>query len=81
MKVKTRYANVKFHKYVEHEDGTISRENSSLPVYGNRISEAGCRLKVPAGCFFDGMEIVVETYEIDEAVIREHGKLVETPTE
>lgn len=75
MKVKTRYAKVKFHRYIENGD-IINREDSEFPVYGNRLTEAGCRNKTPDGCFFDGYEIVVETYEIDESVIRMHGTLV-----
>lgn len=75
MKVKTRYAKVKFHRYIENGD-VITRENGEFPVYGNRLTEAGCRNKTPDGCFFDGFEIVTETYEIDESFIRQYGTLV-----
>lgn len=76
MKVKTRYAKVNYHKYTEHEDGTITKETGNFPVYGNRLTEAGCKNKTPEGCFFDGMEIVTEVYEVDESVIRQYGTLI-----
>ena len=77
MKIKTRYAKVNYHKFVEHEDGTITKENGSFPVYGARLSDGGCRRKTPEGCIYDGMEIVTETYEVDESIIRQYGALIE----
>lgn len=80
MKVKTRYAKVKFHRYNENGD-TITREDGEFSVFGNRLTEAGCRNKTPEGCFFDGYEIVIETYEIDDSTIRMYGTLVSTDLE
>lgn len=76
MKVKTRYAKVNYHHFVEHEDGTITKESGHFAVYGNRLTEAGCKNKTPEGYFFDGMEIVTEVYEVDESVIRQFGTLI-----
>lgn len=81
MKVKTRYAEVKYHRYHEHEDGSITRENGVFAVYGNRLTDAGCRNKTPEGCFYDGMEIKTEVYEVDEAIIRQYGTLVDNDKE
>lgn len=78
MKIKIRYARAKFHRYIEHEDGTITREDGNYPVRSTRLTDAGCRNKCPDGCIYDGMEIVTETYEVDESVIIQHGALIES---
>lgn len=76
MKVKTRYALAKCHRYIEHDDGHITRENITFPVYGGRYTDAGCRNKTPDGCIYDGMDIITEVYEVDESIIRQYGTLV-----
>lgn len=81
MKIKTRYAKAFYHRYIEHDDGTITRENSYFPVYGNRLTDAGCRNKCPNGCVYDGMEIVTEVYEVDESIVRQYGTLISSGEE
>lgn len=81
MKIKTRYAKAFYHRYHDHDDGTITRENGYFPVYGNRLTDAGCRNKCPDGCMYDGMEIVTEVYEVDESVVRQYGTLISNDEE
>lgn len=80
-KIKIRYAVARFHRYIEHEDDTITRENGSFKVFGNRLTDAGCKLKTPEGCIYDGMEIVTDVYEVDESVIIQHGTLIKNGAE
>lgn len=75
MKIKTKYAKVKYHRYIENGEN-ITREDGTFDVYSSRLTEAGCKNKTPGGCFFDGFEIVNEVYEVDESVIRQYGTLI-----
>lgn len=76
-KIQTRHAVAKWHKFIEHEDGSITKENGTTCVYGARLTDAGCKNKIPADCFYDGMEIVTTTYILSEEDIVKYGTRVE----
>lgn len=81
MKIKTKYAKAFYRRFREHDDGTITLEKGYFPVYGKRLTEAGCRNKCPEGCMYDGMEIVTEVYEVDESIIRQYGTIISSGEE
>ena len=67
--------------FVEHEDGTITKEERNIVLEGKRFSEAGVCKKIPVGSKLISHGWVENTYEVDGdklcAWLADNGKIVE----
>ena len=52
-------------QYVEHEDGTISKEMRSITLKGQRFSEASVWKQIPRDAKLVSHGYVEEAYEVD----------------
>ena len=52
-------------QYVEHEDGTISKEMKSITLKGLRFSEAGVWKQIPRDAKLVSHGYVEEAFEVD----------------
>lgn len=67
-------------RFVEHEDGTITKETENITLNGSRFSEASVWKQIPRDAKLVKHGYVEAAYEVDadalEAFCKEHGKPV-----
>ena len=81
MIIKVKKYVAKISNYVEHADGTITKEESEIEIKGRRISEAGVWKQIPRGASLVSHGYVEKAYEVDtqklEEFLSSNGKVVE----
>ena len=69
------------YNFVEHEDGTITKEEQHIVLNGKRFSEAGVWKKIPVGSKLISHGWVENTYEVEDeklcAWLAENGNIVD----
>lgn len=67
-------------QFVEHDDGTITKEVKEITLKGQRFSEAGVQKQIPRDAKLVSHGYIEHVYEIDadalEAFCKENGKPV-----
>ena len=80
MTIKVKKYIAKVAQFVEHEDGSISKEVSEITITGKRISEASVWKQIPRDARLLDHGYVETAYEVDEEKLekfcKEHGKPV-----
>lgn len=69
IKIKKYVARVS--KYVEHEDGSITKEESEIALNGRRFSEASVWKQIPRDANLISHGYVEVSYEVDADALRE----------
>ena len=68
-------------RYVEHEDGSISKQVETVVLKGQRFSDASVWKQIPRDCKLISHGYIERNYEIDveklAAFCKENGVLVE----
>lgn len=68
-------------KFVEHEDGTITKQTERITLKGHRFSDATVWKQIPSDCKLIEHGYVEEAYEVDPDKLtewcNENGKRVE----
>lgn len=79
MKVKMKVTEVRYHEFIENVENpnTATRHDGAITFTGARITEAGCRRKIPAGAIFDGFETRVKVFEIPDDVVMTYPEIYE----
>lgn len=85
MVVKVRKYVAKVSQFVEHEDGTITKEVSEIVITGQRISEAGVWKQIPRDAKLISHGYVEKAFEVDSdkltAWLEENGVAVSAKAE
>lgn len=85
MIIKVKKYVAKVAKFVEHEDGTITKENASITLKGQRFSEASVWKQIPRDCKLISHGYEEAAYEVDPDKLTEwlnaNGKPVEAKAE
>ena len=80
MVIKIKKYVAKVAQYVEHEDGTISKEMESITLKGQRFSEASVWKQIPRDAKLISHGYVEEAFDVDAdklaAWCKENGKPV-----
>ena len=80
MTIKVKKYIAKVAQFVEHENGSISKEVSEITITGKRISEASVWKQIPRDARLLEHGYVETAYEVDEEQLekfcKEHGKPV-----
>lgn len=80
MIIKVKKYVAKVSQFVEHEDGTITKEISDVVITGQRISEAGVWKQIPRDAKLISHGYIEESYEVDTDKLTEwlksNGKVV-----
>lgn len=80
MTIKVKKYIAKVAQFVEHEDGSISKEVSEITITGKRISEASVWKQIPRDARLLEHGYVETAYEVDEEELekfcKEHGNPV-----
>lgn len=71
MIIKVKKYIAKVADFVEHEDGTITKEVSEVVIAGQRISEAGVYKQIPRTAKLLEHGYVEEAYEVDSDKLTE----------
>lgn len=81
MVIKIKKYVAKVAKFVEHEDGSITKKTESITLKGQRFSEASVWKQIPRDCKLLSHGYVEEAYEVDPDKLtewaKENGKPVE----
>lgn len=81
MIIKTKKYIAKVADYVEHEDGTITKETTEIEIKGKRMSEAGVLKQIPRTAKLIKHGYIEEAYEVDSDNLAEwlktNGKRVD----
>lgn len=81
MKIVIKKYVAKVSRFVEHEDGTISKETREIVLNGKRFTPETAERAIPRNCQLIDSGWVETVYEVDggelEMFCKEHGKEVE----
>lgn len=68
-------------KYVEHDDGSITKQTENITLKGSRFSEASVWKQIPRDCKLVSHGYVEETFEVDADALaawcNENGKKID----
>lgn len=85
MTIKIKKYVAKVAEFVEHEDGSITKETREIVIKGRRFSEASVRKQIPRTAKLLEHGYVEASYEVDNAKLEEfckaYGKVVEAVSE
>lgn len=74
MIIKIKKYVAKIAQFIEHEDGSISKEVSEITLKGRRFSEAGVLKQIPRDAKLVSHGYKDEAYEVDDDKLREWCK-------
>lgn len=71
MIIKFKHYEIEVADFVEHDDGTITKEMKKIRVEGSRITDAAVKRAIPAGCRLISAGYVSECWEIPDKAIHD----------
>ena len=85
MKITVKKYVAKVAEYVEHDNGTITKETRLIEIKGQRMSEAGVLKQIPRNAQLVEHGYVEKTFNVDTdkliSWLAENGEVVENNTE
>ena len=75
MIIKTKKYIAKVADYVEHDDGTITKEVTEMEIHGKRMSEAGVLKQIPRTAKLIEHGYIEEAFEVDSEKLAEWLKI------